>query len=311
MSISYQQLLAYVSFALIEETMLFPIGAPIATGVQTVAIPIPFTGDAYAGAQLTVQGSNPELITVISATQSSFTATFAHPHFATDVVFGSTFPSEQPDAPLFTQDEMIQYIDEVQNDFLLKVRPLYTVSTVPVNLNQRFYGQPANCIRLERIAINPAPNSFDSTTMDLYETSQASLDMSDPSWLSESGLPAQWFRDQIDTAQYGYRPLPSSNFAAELWYSYSGQYLQTQSNLLTNLLVPDIFYHFIKYGVLARAWSKDGEVRDPDRAQYCQKRFDMGVMLAIKFMTSAGIEMPRGAEGKFDFSPMPVPQAAR
>lgn len=311
MSITYQQLLAYISFALIEETMLFPIGANIAAGVQTVAIPIPFTGDAYPGAQITIQGANPELITVISATQTSFTANFAFSHLSTDIVFGSTFPSEQPDAPLFTQQEMIQYIDEVQNDFLLKVRPLYTVSTVPVNTNQRFYAQPPNCIRLERVAINPNPNSYTGTTMDLYETSQASLDMSDPTWLGEFETPAQWFRDQIDTAQYGYRPLPSANLAAELWYSYSGEYLQTQSNLLTTLLVPDIFYHAIKYGVLARAWSKDGEVRDPDRAQYCQKRYDMVVMLAIKFMTSAGIEMPRGAEGKFDFSPMPVPQAAQ
>lgn len=47
-----------------------------------------------------------------------------------------------------------------------------------------------------------------------------------------------------------------------------------------SLPVPAIFYPFIKYGVMADMLGKEGEAQDMDRAQYCEGRFTEGVELA-------------------------------
>jgi len=210
-------------------------------------------------------------------------------------------------APLFSQSEMIAYLTEVQNDFLLKVRPVYGIAIQDTVTAQGTYAQPGDAIRLERIAINPDP-SGDGVTMDLYETSQASLDMSDPYWQGVMGTPAQWFRDKVDTGNFGLTPLPSAVYTMEQWYSMRGA--STGNTLLTPLLVLDVFRQFMAFGVLARCFSKDGDTMDPQRAQYFQKRYDMGVLISSKFMTGAGVTMDQGFRGDPDFSPMPVAQQA-
>jgi hypothetical protein len=82
------------------------------------------------------------------------------------------------------------------------------------------------------------------------------------------------------------------------------------STLTTTLLVPDLFSYAMKYSVLAKCWSKDGETRDPSRAEFCQKKAQFITMLAVKFMNGAGVNMPTGTRGDPDFSPMPIPQGA-
>jgi hypothetical protein len=304
---TYEQIMERVSYALIEPivntTAILIVGGN--PGV-TMFTPGSMLG-IYTGALLILDtGSNQEVVSVSATTTLTFTATTTIAHSTGVAIVGATFPSGQTDAPLFTQVEIIGYINDAQTDFLLDVRPLYEVQTVPVNAAQRFYTQPGDCIRLERIAINPDPGSYQSTTMDLYETAQSSLDLSDPYWQGSQGLPLQWFRDQINNAQYGYAPLPSANYAAELWYSQNA--LVANNTLTTAILVPDLFAYAMKYSVLAKAWSKDGETRDPMRVEFCQKKAQFITMLAVKFMNGAGVNMPTGTRGDPDFSPMPVPQ---
>lgn len=308
MSTTYNDIATDVSYALIEVIVSTTLGTAVTPGIATVTPPS--MSGIYVGALLIVDtGAAQEVATVMATTATTFTATFFNVHASTAPVFGATFPSGQTDAPLFTQQEIISYINDAQSDFLRDVRPLYKmVMGVPTNTGQRYYPQPIDCIRLERIAINPQPTSYNSVTMDLYETSQSSLDLSDPYWQGTQGLPQQWFRDQINNAQYGVVPLPSAGYMAELWYSQN--ILNTGATLTTLLLVPDVFEHYVKYSTLAKCWTKDGETRDPMRADYCARRCKFITMLAIKFMTGAGIDMPTGTRGDPDFSPMPVSQGA-
>ena len=62
---------------------------------------------------------------------------------------------------------------------------------------------------------------------------------------------------------------------------------------------------FVVMGTLARAWSKDGESRDPARAKFCGKACDFGVMIAQRFMTEVGVQAQRGQQQQ-SFSPMAV-----
>ncbi len=52
------------------------------------------------------------------------------------------------------------------------------------------------------------------------------------------------------------------------------------AGMTTPLPIPNIFYPYIKYGVMADMLMKEGESQDVKRAQYCESRFSEGVELA-------------------------------
>jgi hypothetical protein len=148
-----------ISYALIEDvvnTQVNPGGAAITPGLNTVT---PGSMLAiYAGAQLVCgAGTDIEVISVISVTASTFTADFANAHPANDPLVGATFPSGQNDSiPLFTQSEMLTYLTEAQNSFLLAVQPIYTIATQALAMGRFIYPQPSDAIRMERVSIAEA-----------------------------------------------------------------------------------------------------------------------------------------------------------
>ena len=306
-----EQILEDVSYALIEIVVNTTLGTPVTLLGQTVITPLSMVG-IYPGAYLLVDtGTSQEQITVGAVTATTFTAYFTLSHSASALVVGATFPSGQTDHPLFTQDEVLGYLADVQNDFLLKTRCIFGITgtfSEPANLalvaQQRFYAQPPTAIRVERVArIIPGESQ---PIMDLYDTTQADLDMDNFAWTSDSDVPKNWFRDQIDTSQLGLDPMPSVNGFLELWYSKRGPLgNQGAIPLVGTLLIPDVMAHYIKYGVLARCWSKDGEARDPQRAEYCKKRYEFGITLVQRFLEGIGLDT--GAQ-KQSYSPMAVSQ---
>jgi hypothetical protein len=325
MSLQFEQILEDVSYVTFQPLVNTTLGTSFVAGVQTT-MPPSMVG-IYPGAQILVgTPANQELVTVTSTEFVNFVATFANSHASTDPIYGATFPLGQTDAPLYYQSEMVGYLTEVQNDFLLKVQPLYEVTAAAISTGIRYYPQPASCIRLERLALSgvaagggygvgpygqfPYGGSApaNQVIMDLYETSQSSLDLSDPYWQTKQNPPQQWFRDETG-GKFGVFPLPSGNYTGEMWYSVRAANLG--NTIETILLVPDIFRQFMVFGVLARAYSKDGEMRDPNRARYFQKRYDLGIVMASKFMTGLGVRMSQGASRDPDFSPMPIPAAAK
>jgi hypothetical protein len=250
-----EQILEDVAYALVEPVVNTTLGTDLPLrGVNTV-IPASMAG-IFVGAYLLVDtGPNQEqvIVTAVSsgAPLPTFTAYFANLHSASAPVVGATFPSGAPDHPLFTQNEMLAYLAEVQNEFLLKTRCIFGVTGTffePVNLvlesQQRFYQQPLTAIRVERVArvITGLP------IMDLYETSQADLDRDNFSWESDSDVPKQWFRDQTNTAMFGITPMPNVEGSLELWYSKRGSIGNQNAVFLSDvLLVPDVMAHYIKY----------------------------------------------------------------
>ena len=226
----------------------------------------------YVGATLVVGRGTPNLeaVTVTAVTPSSFTAIFANTHTSIDTVNGATFSSG-----LFTQTEMLEYLYNTQNDFLVKVRPVFAAATQVLS-GARYYSQPASAIRIERIS---------SSGKAWQNTSQLSLDMDNSNWQADhqSDDPKAWFQDEIGINQFGLWPLIDiGGLIANIWYSQKD--LDSGIVFLTPFILPDIFTMYLKYGVLARAFSKDGEQRDDLRAKFCQKRFDFGVMLARMFL---------------------------
>jgi hypothetical protein len=285
-------LLTDVSYALVEKPVNTILNTSIIiAGVNTIT-PLSMVG-IYPGCELIIRSSvlDPpnqpdEAVIVSSTTAGSFTAFFLYTHVATDAVQGATFPSGQIDHPLFTQSEMLKYVIDVQNDFLLKVKPLYVVGNVNLLTNQPTYAVPVDSVQIERIAIEGR---------ELDNVAQSDVDWVDPAWMQLTTLPNAWYQDNLDFETFGVSPPPSTNLLAELFYSQKLP-METTVTLLSPLLVPDVMVWILKYGILARAWSKDGEQRDLARAAATQQIYDMFVLVSQKFLMGVAARMNRSDE---------------
>jgi hypothetical protein len=328
----------------------------------------------YNGAQLLVgSGATLEVIVVKNASTTNFQADFSFAHGATDPLYGATFPTGQPNNILFTQQEMMGYVLDAVDDFVLKVRPLYLILLSQFTTGVLSYDKPDNAVRIERIsrvdygtlgtavlvpgtttitpptmagitngklllvglegqsfevitATNCTATTFDAVfanshpasdplypnaTVRLWNVSVTDLDNNNPNWLGERGKPTSWYEDQINVNQYGVGPTPSSNWISFIWYSQralrqpvfgygEGQYGIVpyggvgDLTLLSPLLIPDPLAYIPYYGMLARVFRKDGELRDPLREQYCQRRYDAGVEIANRLLEGLPVNVSPG-----------------
>jgi hypothetical protein len=265
-------ILECVSASLVEyvvRTTLNPTN--ISAGTQAVT-PGSMRG-IYGGVQLVIAGSNTEVITVISTTASTFTATFADSHLSTDTVTGATFSSGQPNTPLWNQAEMLSYLALAQNDFLLAVRPVYAVTPQNISTGVSIYPAPTNAIRIERISQDGS---------ELYNVSQTDIDWQGGYNSRDITQPQYWYQDKVGPLNFGIDPIPQVDDTLRVFYSQSAS---TSLGLLTPFVVPDLFWPALKYYVLAKSWSKDGEQRDLTRSAYCEKRFIFWQILAGKFVS--------------------------
>lgn len=294
-------ILTWCSQTLIEPNVNTTLGTTVTPGSNTVT-PGSMTA-IYVGAQLIVDvGASQEVITVTAvnnaaetSTPVSFTAVFANSHSGSAQLVGATFPSGQPPMFLFTQAEMVSYLLNAQQDYLLRVRLLITVTTMAYSQSVRFYTQPATTIRLERIARQTGNDSVTSepTYLDLFNTSASDLDMIVQNWTLDTGDPTNWFQDSLNQSMFGVYPLPMPGGEFEIWFSDSGA---TSLAINSTLSVPDIFTPALKYKVLQMAFSKDGEQRDAQRAKFCEEMYKMWVMMGVKFIRGVMASMEENQE---------------
>jgi hypothetical protein len=116
----------------------------------------------------------------------------------------------------------------------------------------------------------------------LYEQSQEELTMANRNWQNANQLyPTSWFEDRAGNYRWGLGGKPTSNFPLELLCSIR----DSDTLLLTDgFLVPDVFLHYVKYKALEYAWSKDGVQSNPAMAQYCQQRFEAGILATQRWI---------------------------
>jgi len=264
-------ILQQVSNSLIEYYVNTTLGTTITSGIQTV-VPPSMRG-IYQGAMVIVgTGADIEVVTVTSVTASTFTATFANAHPNTDPVTGATFSSGQPNTPLWSQQEMLDYLVSAQNEFLCEVRPIYAIGTQVLSVGNAVYPNPADAIRVERISLNGT---------ELWDCTQTDIDWQGGYNARAGQGPLNWYSDKVGPFNFAVDPIPQVGNTVRIFYSQSGS---PSLGLLSTLTVPDIFWHILKYNCLAKCWSKDGETRDLSRSAYCDQRFRFGCLLASKLM---------------------------
>jgi hypothetical protein len=289
-----------VSFVLVEPFVSTTLGAAVsAPGSQTVAIGS--TVGLYAGAVLLVNrgGATQEVVTLTAVGTGTITAVFANTHASGEPVTGATFPSGQPEKPLFTVSEMLDYLIDVENDFLLKTRCLYAVQLdIALTNYQRFYARPASAIRIERVV--------NGLGYAMKNTSQESQDLLDYGWEpAQSDFPNRWYEDSIGSSNFGVSPQPNAGGTMNLWFSQKDT--NYNMTIASTLLIPDICAYALKFGILNRCFSKDGEQRDDFRAKYCMARFNFTVFLVNRFMKGVEAFIDSQSEQSQEFKQLLVP----
>lgn len=271
-------LLTEISYILVEPVVNTQLGTAVMPGVQTVTPPS--LASIYVGAMLIVgSGTDEEVITVTAVASPSFTATFANSHPSTDPLYGATFPVGEDNNPFFSQPEVLSYVSNAQNDYLVRVPMIEAVTTQNFAPTQRTQNVPSDAIQIERVAVGGYP---------LLEQGQSSLDQIWYLWPTTTpGPPRTWFEDRLNFMTYGVQPVPLNAFTVEVIYA---QRDSQQLALNEGFLLPDPFLHYVKYGALAAIFSKDGEQRDPARAQYCMQRFMLGVRIGMHFYDNSKMQ---------------------
>lgn len=128
----------------------------------------------------------------------------------------------------------------------------------------------------------------------IEQVAEEELDQSHADWRRQAGVPVQWHSDNLPPKKIELFPKPNYNgLEGQVGY---GDFFAAGRNLtmvgaaapsktawtLADTLdtIPDIFVHYLIYGVLEQIFSAEGESRDAQRALYCGTRYQEGVELA-------------------------------
>jgi len=99
------------------------------------------------------------------------------------------------------------------------------------------------------------------------------------SWnLEPSSPPQTWSMAVTNPLTIQLAPPPSDSGSLDFLTIQSGANLNPAAGVLMG--IPDDYCWAVKFGALADLLSKDGPARDPQRAQYCEGRYQEGVRLA-------------------------------
>lgn len=180
---------------------------------------------------------------------------------------GATWPSG-----LWSQSEVINYINQRQNKFLKDTQLQFGIAVQPVNIGQGTYDLPDDWITsLRCVYINTAGASKELPRSDTWEA-----DYGMPNWTQANGTP-KIFYDGGKPISLELIPAPDAGGTIQLHYVPYGALLDGSGELMT---VPCEFVPSIKYGVIADMLTKVGRANDAPRAEYCANRFSLGVDIA-------------------------------
>lgn len=178
----------------------------------------------------------------------------------------------------WTKDEVIAYFNQVQRQFIHDTLLVMTVEAVPTAAGTLRHALPAGWIATRRAAW--APSTLGSVYEEVPKGSgwEADHDPGVRTWPTVTAArPSLYMDAELPHLEFQLAPAPATDGTLELL-------MAALSTLLTGegvaLVVPDEFAPAIKYGVMALMLGKRGDAFDPERAAYCQSRYDEGVAAA-------------------------------
>lgn len=181
---------------------------------------------------------------------------------------------------MFTIAQIVDAFNQRQQVFLRDTGIVNIPSTIAATPGIANYDAPFDTIAIRRVVWSDANNVTHALTRsDTWE-----LDYGQPTWPYTTGDPVAWYETTLPNLRFGINP-PANVGQLSLWYVGLAQTLDGSG---IQLLIPDDWTPYVKWGALGDLLSGDGEANDPRRADYCFQRYAEGVELARLVMTGAG-----------------------
>jgi hypothetical protein len=186
---------------------------------------------------------------------------------------------------LWSKVEVWNYLRERCSRFLIDTGVVTDIGTFPVANGVSDVDLDATLAELRSVWVSGSGGNRALTSQDFWM-----LDNGLPGWESLNSPPAYYIEDPVSPLSITLVPTPS--IAETGTYSYvKSTPLDSPSGSVTDsnglftlegffLRLPAIFSWAVKYGTMADMLAKEGEANDPQRASYCEQRYQEGVELA-------------------------------
>lgn len=186
---------------------------------------------------------------------------------------------------MFTMDDLVRAVERRRNQFLLETGMMLTHSTPagPTANGNGIVSLSDSIIDVRRVAFT---DSVLSSTRVLDETDEWTATHFAAGWNGAPGNPLAWSEFQNPHVSLQLLPPNLNAGTLDLLTVNSPADLNVATGAL--LHIPDDFAWVIKWGALADLLGRDGQARDPNRAAYCEQRWQEG-LLAAKFAASVNL----------------------
>jgi hypothetical protein len=173
---------------------------------------------------------------------------------------------------LWSADEVLRFVNERLERFLLETGILRTRATSVVAAGTSSVDVPSDSVDLRRVAWDTG-----TATSGLPRVDPFGMDAGSVGWQGGTGVPYAYIEEPLPPLSIRLVSTPSANGTLDVLY-VRAETVTGQCSLA--IPIPAMFVPFVKYGVMADMLSKEGEASDPQRAAYCEQRFGEGVELA-------------------------------
>lgn len=192
----------------------------------------------------------------------------------------------EPDTPAgtfisgkWTREEVLAYLNQRQRQFIRDTMLVLGLATVNTAAGALRNALPSNWVATRRAAW--APSTLGSVYQEVPKGDGWQADHSPdirtwPTTLT-SGRPSLYMDAELPHLEFQLAPAPSQAGTLELLQAEVPPTLTGEGVLL---VVPDEFAPGIKYGAMADMLSKRGDGFDPERAAYCESRYEEAVVAA-------------------------------
>lgn len=194
--------------------------------------------------------------------------------------------------PMFSIDAILEAIGRRRDQFILESLQVLSILTPAApGPSGRFTINDA-VLDVRRLAWQDS-NSGQWTT--LWRSNEFAAASFRPKWDNAPGLPQTFSVAVTPDFQIQLIPGPSNSGNLHLVVAAAGKVPSTGGYPPgVSLGIPDDWTWVVKFGALADLLSMDGPARDPDRAAYCEQRFQQGIQFSRLATTVLNTQLASG-----------------
>jgi hypothetical protein len=176
---------------------------------------------------------------------------------------------------LWSLSEVVNYINDRTRRFLKETGLTQEIQFIDTLALQNTYDIPPDTIDIRRLAWRSGPQGFEYT--ELARVDSWELDNMVDSWtIGEDDAPSVYTDSFLPTLQVLVAPIPTDVGSGEITTVALGPEVDGSG---LKVGVPDEYVPAIVWGVLSDCLQKQGEGNDPERAAYCESRYQEGIVL--------------------------------